>query len=124
MHFAFSYSSQIGNLVEEKMTLSIEHFQDSEDNTEAWDHVQSSLHCCGLFNLTDWQTLANLSTVPNSCYRTTVPVNLSFQNAYFTDGCLTIVEKKLKNDIILITACCISFVILELLGIAVISSNN
>ena len=53
-----------------------------------------------------------------------VAVNESDESEYHVTGCLGVVEEKCHADIILIAACCISFVVLELLGISVISSNN
>lgn len=40
--------------------------------TEAWDHMQETLHCCGISNYSDWQNntwFENNNDVPESCCR-------------------------------------------------------
>ena len=41
-------------------------YDDSEHGLLMMDKIQGELHCCGVHNLTDWQSLNN-GTVPASC---------------------------------------------------------
>ena len=75
-------------------------------NTEtmAWNIMQSSLHCCGINNYTDWLLLPSL-TVPSSCQRNvTIPTDYKEygENPFFTDGCYGIVKKRLDTDMMII----------------------
>jgi hypothetical protein len=46
----------------------------NDSNTQAWDYLQSEMHCCGVESPRDWQTswwfrnkTSKVQTVPNSC---------------------------------------------------------
>ena len=41
-------------------------YEESKDGLVMMDKIQGELHCCGVHNLTDWQSLNN-GTVPASC---------------------------------------------------------
>ena len=61
------FSDKIGLMIEATMKQSLQKYNSAEDELRAWDSVQTSLSCCGLNNLTDWQILANISWIPESC---------------------------------------------------------
>jgi len=125
---AVTVSYKIDVTLHQEMIFSIEEYKENSKNTEtmAWNIMQSSLHCCGINNYTDWLLLPSL-TVPSSCQRNvTIPTDYKEygENPFFTDGCYGIVKKRLDTDMMIINSCCICFILLELVGIAVISSNT
>ena len=87
--------------------------------------IQSSFHCCGVNNFTDWLLLPSL-TVPGSCLKNVTHLpdseeqsraedRLFFTNLpdseeqiqeedrlFFSDGCYKIVKNKLDTDILII----------------------
>ena len=75
-----------------------------------WDKVQQSKLCCGITNYTDWG-----SDIPPSCYR---------DNELHTRGCFDIVRNDVIDDIYTIFGSCVTFVVLEMLAIAVIVSTS
>ena len=68
--------------------------------------MQSSLHCCGVNNYTDWLLLPS-PTVPASCLKNITNILDSDsqedeEKIFFSNGCYGIVKKKLDTDMIII----------------------
>ena len=68
--------------------------------------MQSSLHCCGVNNYTDWLLLPS-PTVPASCLKNLSIISDSDsgedeEKIFFSNGCYGIVKKKLDTDMIII----------------------
>lgn len=78
---------------------------------ETWDTVQQSKYCCGITNSTDWAL-----AIPDSCY--------SPNTTLYTRGCFDLVKSDVISDIDTIFGSCISFVVLEMIAIAVIVGTS
>jgi len=98
--------------------------ENSTQITQSWDITQSTLHCCGTHNFTDWQ-VAGVKDIPTACCHEDLPgcakditYNTPFETAsqtIYVDGCL---EKAIK-DIAVGTLGVIGLVLagIELLGV-------
>ena len=99
-------------IVRSTMTFGLEQYflEDQFRYGESWDTVQQSKLCCGINNSTDW-----LLDIPDSCYS---------NNTIYTRGCLDIVQADVIGDIDTILGSCLSFVVLEMIAIAVIVGTS
>ena len=87
-----------------------------ESTTNAWDHLQRHLHCCGaskqsLTGYKDYQLTEygrNVTGVPDSCCRSvsdrcghgiSEQGNTAIYQAIYTDGCLTVLIDWLQEDV-------------------------
>ena len=109
------YQSSVSRLstaeiVRSTMTFGLEQYFLGDQFRESWDIVQQSKLCCGINNSTDW-----LLDIPDSCYT---------NNTLYTRGCLDIVQADVIGDIDTILGSCISFVVLEMIAIAVIVGTS
>ena len=87
--------------------------------TESWDELQSSLHCCGVMNYTDWAQnpiMNATSSVPDSCCKTTHTkgcgigeLNATNTDDIYTNGCLESIFDIIADNItyVAIGAACV-----------------
>ena len=73
--------------------------------TETWDYVQQELECCGVTNITDWQ-----SVVPQSCYP-------QHSEQAFTQGCLSVMEDVFVDNFGYVAAGILGLGVVELTAI-------
>ncbi|KAL6466032.1 hypothetical protein MHYP_G00261650 [Metynnis hypsauchen] len=76
------YESQIDKTINEELTKSLEKIEKNTTSIE-WDTVQKTFQCCGVQNVSDWQ-----SHVPDSCCQSP-----PCKDTYWKEGCYT----KLKS---------------------------
>ncbi|XP_074634548.1 tetraspanin-7-like [Acropora palmata] len=96
---------------------------------DAWDGLQSQLHCCGSYNYTDWffkewstGRSSNFS-VPQSCCvkqrETNCNVNVtSHPSSVFQKGCYDAATKFFEDKLLIIGGVALGIAVFQLLGVA------
>jgi len=128
---SMAVSGKVNPIVEVNMMKSIAKYSGDASSRKLWDKTQESLQCCGVYNATDWLDLNLIQSehknIPDSCKIADFHVNITKDKnspEIHSQGCLVLVTSRISEEMFIITASCIAFIVLELLGIAVISSQN
>ncbi|XP_067832797.1 CD63 antigen [Heptranchias perlo] len=82
------------------------------------DSLQEQFHCCGRSRYSDWYSLFN-NSVPDSCCknvtrgcgRNAAPTTI------YQEGCVDVINKWLKNNIIIVAGVALGIALFQLLGI-------
>ena len=99
----------LGAMINSTMIFGMDEYEEGGFKA-TWDQVQQSKLCCGITNYTDWG-----GNIPRSCYG---------DGDVYTRGCFDIVRTDVIEDIYTIFGSCVSFVVLEMIAIAVIVSTS
>jgi len=127
---SMAVSGKVESTVEVNMVKSLTKYSGDVSSKTLWDKTQESLQCCGVYNSSDWLDMNSINIkskrhIPDSCKISTFSMNISsYSQEIFDEGCLVLVASRISEEMFIITASCISFIVLELLGIAVISSQH
>ncbi|XP_055995656.1 CD82 antigen-like [Ostrea edulis] len=122
------YKSKVTKQLSSTLKKSIAEYSNSSIIREAWDAVQSTIHCCGVETYKDYGTYAHYNAtlvVPISCCHTGLSKKCrmdAFSNAtqsqsLYTEGCLSSLEDQLKSNLTIIIGVAIGIAMIQLLGI-------
>ena len=104
---AFVLKDDLADSIEVKMRAGLQNYNKTgyEGVTETWDYVQQELECCGLTNITDWQT-----HIPRSCYDQP-------GHHWFVRGCLSVMEDVFVDNFGYVAAGILGLGVVELTAI-------
>ncbi|XP_059060694.1 CD63 antigen-like [Achroia grisella] len=129
---AYSLRSQIGDMLDDKLTLSIPYYYESDEVQDSFDFIQSRLNCCGVDSYLDWgdvESPAGVSgikidnmTVPNSCCamtRTELVGDLEVEQCtkLYANGCLPRVYYLIYQSAGLLGAGAMTIALIQFIGI-------
>lgn len=86
------------------------------------DYLQSELHCCGVYNASDWKKAKawnHTDEVPKSCCKPGLKHhcnNATGSPDLFQEGCVSLLEDKFLKNLVYIAGVAIAFAVLQLLG--------
>lgn len=86
------------------------------------DYLQKELHCCGIYNSSDWGNAKKWNrtdVLPKSCCKPDLKHNCSNSTKshdHFTKGCVTLLEDKFLKNLVYIAGTAIAFAVIQLLG--------
>ncbi|XP_038676062.1 leukocyte surface antigen CD53-like [Scyliorhinus canicula] len=106
----FFYEKQVTNYIKSDMKQALKH-QNDTGIMEAWNRIQTQLHCCGVSNDTDWG-----DAVPNTCCPP--DVNPCTSKHYFTKGCFGQVQMWFESNFLLLGIAVICVSIIQVLGMS------
>uniref|UniRef100_A0A023FAZ5 Tetraspanin n=1 Tax=Triatoma infestans TaxID=30076 RepID=A0A023FAZ5_TRIIF len=100
----YVFRGKVRHSMEQEMYSSIKLYNEKKAFRRAWDDTQDNLQCCGVTSYTDWR-----GNIPDSCCRELNGKKLqckTFQTSLniYTDGCLNVTEKYVKEHASLIGA--------------------
>ncbi|KAJ1139507.1 hypothetical protein NDU88_005878 [Pleurodeles waltl] len=82
------------------------------DTLILWNSIQQKLKCCGVYNVSDWQ-----SAVPSSCCEDNA-LNCSSTQKYFKEGCLEQVKTWFESNFLYVGIGIICVSIIQVLGMS------
>jgi len=117
----YTHQAELKELLRDGLTSSMKDYKTKTEVQEAWDLMQSTLHCCGVENFSDWGPL----NVPESCcvnpgesctgIGNQVFSALTDSGKIFNEGCVSKIFSELKTDYGMYAAAILAAV--ELLGV-------
>ncbi|KAI6655169.1 Tetraspanin-3-like [Oopsacas minuta] len=106
---AVVFRSEVINHLSTGLQINIQRYENSTTVRDAVDFLQSSLQCCGVTNVTDWDE----QPLPNSCCRN----NDCETNEPFMTGCLSKIESTIIQSSAIAIAVAVVLALVETLGI-------
>jgi len=117
---AFALKGDLKSVIEDKMVEGMDNYgkEGYEGVTNAWDVVQTDLHCCGSTDYTDWFKNST-QTVPDSCclVDTKGCGSNPDKSQIYTKGCLTEFEDQFVGNIGLVGGIALGVAAFQFLGI-------
>jgi len=103
------------NIEEEVRREGLERLKKQDDASKhILDDIQTSLHCCGINDYTDY-TVNNI-TIPPSCCKGTITCTKDSPEI-FSQGCYIVVSDKIKSNLFVVGTIAIVIAFIEVLGL-------
>jgi ABC-type transport system involved in multi-copper enzyme maturation permease subunit len=94
------FRGQIDNMVKEWMDRTVKDykFDDANDaNTQAWNTMQSSMHCCGINGSADWTTMGHAQPPMSCCQEGNSNCTTTDTAQIYTRGCLELLSGYMRT---------------------------
>lgn len=120
--------STIGRLFDKVLKAEVDTYDTDEASRVDMDHIQSTLHCCGIEHYSDWNTTTffrKSSTYPLSCYGENPELTKRIQlekakmelATLFHRGCSAVLRDSFQSNFTLIIAVVLVFFLLQIMGL-------
>lgn len=109
--------SYVRQIVVHTMEVAERKYTESLSAAYTWNTIQNNLHCCGIFNYTEWSPYLN-NSVPDSCcisYKYNCGITAVEANNVHTTGCTKALFHWLYEHQIVIGVICAAFILLKIL---------
>jgi len=103
--------------IKDNLWKSFNNYESDASRKQAFDKMQSQLHCCGVQGAKDWHN--HSYTIPSSCCRHQMSNCYMFPLNVFQQGCYDKMMQVLNKNLKYITGVVIGFAILQVLGMMI-----
>jgi len=119
---AFALKGDLKDVIEDKMVKGMDNYNKAghEGVTNAWDVLQTDLHCCGAKSFQDWATANYTTGVPDSCCKDEKKgcgAEEGWEGRINEGGCLCQFEDKFVGNIGLVGGVALGVAFIQLAGV-------
>ncbi|XP_038208031.1 tetraspanin-7-like [Zerene cesonia] len=107
------YKGTFSKGLHDGLTQSVKNYDREKAN---FDFAQSTLHCCGVSNYTDWMVMSPQRVIPTSCCLDTSHCVTANYNDVYQTGCYEVISDYLRRNMNILIGIAIGTSVLPLVG--------